>query len=63
MFGTILNLKNEGLQDKIYDILWFNLNLKDQKSIQMMLSMANKPMEFTYGLGKLNFETFVTVCK
>lgn len=37
------------------------MSLRDQKSVQIILAMANKPMEFSYGLGKLDFETFVAV--
>ena len=61
MFGTILIMKNEQFSRRVYDVEWPYLSIKNQKLLLTILSSSNRNICFTYGIGILNFETFVSV--
>ncbi|CAO1420591.1 unnamed protein product [Diamesa hyperborea] len=61
MFGTILMHKNEQLSRKVYDISWENLSISNKKILLFVLTSSNRDIFFTYGVGILNFESFLAI--
>ncbi|CAO1437120.1 unnamed protein product [Diamesa tonsa] len=61
MFGTILIIKNQQFSRKVYDVAWYNLSIKDQKLLLLVLASSNRNVCFTFRMAVLNFESFVSI--
>lgn len=61
MIGTVLTMKGDDYYDQICKLSWNKMSLSDQKSISLMMNAAQKPKEVTFGLMKLNLESFLEV--
>ena len=61
LVGTILTVKGDDYYDEICKISWHTMSLRDQKSISLMISAATKSKDFSFGLMKLNLESFLEV--
>jgi hypothetical protein len=46
---------------RIYEIKWYNLPIKHQKTIKYVLAMSMRNLHFTYQFSDLNFDSFVKV--
>ncbi|XP_055632839.1 putative odorant receptor 83c [Toxorhynchites rutilus septentrionalis] len=62
MLGTALTIKNEHIEQALYDIRWYKLSKRDQKTLGFVLFRSQNAVEMTIGgLALLNMETFVEV--
>ena len=61
LVGTILTVKGDEYFDEICKISWEIMTLRDQKSISLMISGAIKSKDISFGLMKLNLESFLEV--
>jgi len=55
-------LQHEKLEQAIYNIKWYNLELKKQKHILLILMVAQQPINLTIGgMLELDLNSFVQV--
>ena len=57
----MLTVKGDEFYDEICKISWHTMSLRDQKSISLMISAARKSKDISFGLMKLNLESFLEV--
>lgn len=60
-FGTLLEIMQEKLRDKIFDIKWIGKTSNELKNIQIMQQKTNKVTKITYVFGFLDLRTYVMV--
>ena len=61
LVGTVLLVKGDEFYDDICKLSWNTMSLRDQKSISIMLSFAKTSKTVSFGLMKLNLESFLEV--
>ena len=57
----MLTVKGDDYYDEICKISWHTMFLRDQKSIILMMKGAIKSKDISFGLMKLNLESFLEV--
>ncbi|CAO1360022.1 unnamed protein product [Diamesa hyperborea] len=61
LVGTVLLVKGDEFYDDICKLSWNTMSLQDQKSISIMLTFAQNSKTVSFGLMKLNLESFLEV--
>lgn len=63
LVGTVLLVKGDEFYADICKLTWNEMSLRDQKSINIMLSFAKTSKTVSFGLMKLNLESFLEIFK
>jgi hypothetical protein len=61
IFGALLEIMQERFREKIAEVHWTNKSKEERKTILFMLLSTEKMASFTYIIGTLNLDTFMTV--
>ncbi|XP_039431343.1 putative odorant receptor 83c [Culex pipiens pallens] len=61
--ATILETKEDELQQEIYKVPWYQLSISDQKSLRIVLGATQQPVCLTLIFYPLSMPTFVDVMK
>jgi 7tm Odorant receptor len=61
IFGALLEIMQERFRKKIKEVNWIDKDENEKKKILFIMLSTEKLASFTYVLGPLNFETFMTV--
>ena len=58
------SLQNDEFEREVYNITWYAMELKHQKCVLILLQMAQRPIEQTFGgVGTLSLHIFLEVNK
>ncbi|GAB0087157.1 hypothetical protein DMENIID0001_014350 [Sergentomyia squamirostris] len=63
-FGQMVRNSSEKMSDSLYTIRWYELKVRDQKNLLMLMMRFKYPFKVeTFGFGTISVYTFVQICK
>uniref|UniRef100_A0A336KCV3 Odorant receptor n=1 Tax=Culicoides sonorensis TaxID=179676 RepID=A0A336KCV3_CULSO len=61
--GTVLEVKHDKLILCTYDVCWYDMEIKEQKKLKLLLQAAQQDVYIEYVFGALNIPLFVEIYK
>uniref|UniRef100_A0A182K5A4 Odorant receptor n=1 Tax=Anopheles christyi TaxID=43041 RepID=A0A182K5A4_9DIPT len=59
--GQIFNIKCDELTVAIYNVPWYNMEVRDQKAMRLLLMASQQPGRLSYGFGTVNMRAFFEI--
>uniref|UniRef100_A0A182XGQ5 Uncharacterized protein n=1 Tax=Anopheles quadriannulatus TaxID=34691 RepID=A0A182XGQ5_ANOQN len=59
--GETFNIKSDELTVAIYNVPWYNMEVRDQKAMRLLLMASQNPGRLSYGFGTVNMRAFFEI--